>query len=116
MAPVAATRTDTSGEVGLPRRRGKSQAPNFKYTGPMSLNGLEFDASDEQIRWRLEKHWNAVFRFSSTKRVSQRTAADGSWLSLHESILTSPIRPSFVIAERLADRSGFARISARYAW
>jgi hypothetical protein len=35
--------------------------------------------------------------------------------SPQESAFTSLIRPSFVIAERLADRSEFARISERCA-
>jgi hypothetical protein len=72
---MAATGTDTtvatSGDVGMPRRRGKSKAPNFKYDGPVSVIGLELDVSDPVVRRRLERQWAAVFRL---RRALQRDA------------------------------------------
>jgi hypothetical protein len=85
---MAATGTDittaTSGEVGVPRRRGKSKAPNFKYEGPVSVIRLELGASDERVRRRLEGQWEAVFRL---RRALQRDAADrcrAYWAAHHE--------------------------------
>ena len=71
-APTDIT-TATSGEVGVPRRRGKSKAPNFTYTGPVSVIRLELDLCDKRTRRRLERHWQAVFRL---RRALQRDAAD----------------------------------------
>jgi hypothetical protein len=65
------TETVTSGDV-TPRRRGKSKASNFKYHGSVSVIRLELDASDERVRRRLERHWEAVFRL---RRALQRDAA-----------------------------------------
>ncbi len=65
------TTTAISGEVV--RRRGRSKAPNFRYQGPVSVIRLELDASDDRMRRRLEKHWEAVFRL---RRALQRDAAD----------------------------------------
>jgi len=65
---MAATPIDTmaatSGDVvvGAPRRRGKSKAPNFTYDGPVAVIRLELDASDDRVRRRLERQWEAVFR------------------------------------------------------
>jgi hypothetical protein len=77
MIAMAATGTDTvaaiSGDAVLPRRRGKSKAPNFKYDGPVSVIRLELDACDERTRHRLEGQWTAVFRL---RRALQRDAAD----------------------------------------
>jgi hypothetical protein len=70
--------------VVLPRRRGKSKAPNFKYDGPVSVIRLELDASDEWVRGRLERQWAAVFRL---RRALQRDAADrcrAYWAAHHE--------------------------------
>jgi hypothetical protein len=75
-AHVAATGTDStaaiSGDVVRPRRRGRSKAPNFTYDGPVSVIRLELDATDDQLRWRLERHFGAVFRL---RRALQRDAA-----------------------------------------
>ncbi len=72
---MAATGTDTitatSGDVRVPRRRGKSKAPNFKYTGPVAVIRLELDVSGDRLRQRLERHWRAVFRL---RRALQRDA------------------------------------------
>lgn len=74
---MAAVPTDTmaatSGDevVGV-RRRGKSKAANFIYEGPVSVIGLELDATDERTRRRLEAKWEAVFRL---RRALQRDAA-----------------------------------------
>jgi hypothetical protein len=69
---MAATRTDTSAEVMVPRRRGKSKAANFKYDGPVSVIRLELDACDERTRRRPQRHWDTVFRL---RRALQRDAA-----------------------------------------
>jgi hypothetical protein len=72
---MAATPTDTttaiSGEV-VPRRRGKSKAPNLTYDGPVSVIRLELDVSDERLRRRVERQWAAVFQL---RRALQRDAA-----------------------------------------
>ncbi len=77
MARMAAAGTDTtsvaSGDVVMPRRRGKSKAPNFKYAGPVSVIRLELDLTDERTRHRVERQWEAVFRL---RRALQRDAAD----------------------------------------
>jgi len=85
---MAATPTDTtafnSGDAVVPRRRGKSKAPNFRYDGPVSVIRLQLDASDDSMRQRLEKHWEAVFRL---RRALQRDAADrcrAYWAARHE--------------------------------
>ena len=44
-APTDIT-TATSGDVVVPRRRGKSKAPNFTYEGPVSVIRLELDVPD----------------------------------------------------------------------
>ena len=66
MMPMAAAPTDTttatSDGVAVPRRRGKSKAPNFTYEGPVSVIRLELDASDAVVRRRLGRQWEAVFR------------------------------------------------------
>jgi hypothetical protein len=76
IAHMAATPTDTTtatgGEVVVPRRRGKSKAPNFKYDGPVSVIRLELDASDERTRRGLQRHWDTVFWL---RRALQRDAA-----------------------------------------
>ncbi len=73
----------TGGDV-VPRRRGKSKAPNFKYSGPVSVIRLELDATDDLVRRRLERHWGAVFRL---RRALQRDAADrcrAFWAAHHQ--------------------------------
>jgi Putative transposase DNA-binding domain len=74
MIAMAAAPTDTitaiSGDV-VPRRRGKSKAPNFKYDGPVSVIRLELDVSDARVRRRLQRQWAAVFRL---RRALQRDA------------------------------------------
>jgi hypothetical protein len=72
MAAVCTDTTAATGGVGLPRRRGKSKAPNFKYEGPVSVIRLELDVTDERLRQRLERQWVAVFRL---RRALQRDAA-----------------------------------------
>jgi hypothetical protein len=75
MIAMAAAPTDTStaitGDVVVPRRRGKSKAPNFKYEGPVSVIRLELDVTDERVRRRLERQWAAAFRL---RRALQRDA------------------------------------------
>jgi hypothetical protein len=71
MAAAGSDTTVISGDVE-PRRRGKSKAPNFTYDGPVSVIGLELDASDTRVRRRLERQWAAVFRL---RRALQRDAA-----------------------------------------
>ena len=48
MIIMAAATTDTTTVIGgdvVPRRRGKSKAPNFSYDGPVSVIRLELDVS-----------------------------------------------------------------------
>jgi putative transposase-like DNA-binding protein len=75
ISTVASARTDTtaatSGDVVVPRRRGKSKAPNFTYEGPVAVIPIELDATDDLTRRRLERHWDAVFRL---RRAVQRDA------------------------------------------
>ena len=61
----------SAGDV-VPRRRGKSKAPNFKYDGAVSVIRLELDVSDARVRRRLRRQWAAVFRL---RRAVQRDAA-----------------------------------------
>jgi hypothetical protein len=76
MIAMAAGPTDTTtvtrGDDVVPRRRGKSKAPNFKYDGPVSVIRLELDASDPVVRRRVERQWASVFRL---RRALQRDAA-----------------------------------------
>src|SRR5882757_5376385 len=90
MNPMAATPTEimaaTSGDgvLGVPRRRGKSKAANFTYDGPVAVIRLELDASDDPVRRRLERQWEAVFRL---RRALQRDAAArcaAYWAAHHE--------------------------------
>ena len=69
-APVTDTTAAISGEV-VPRRRGTSKAPNFKYGGPVSVIRLELDVRDARVCRRLERQWTAVFRL---RRALQRDA------------------------------------------
>lgn len=73
METVTAAATDSTAVVAMPRRRGKSKAPNFCYSGPVSVIPLELDVSDERVRRRVERQWEAVFRL---RRALQRDAAD----------------------------------------
>jgi hypothetical protein len=80
----AHTDNSVAAAVVLPRPRGKSKAPNFKYDGPVSVIRLELDASDERVRGRLERQWAAVFQL---RRALQRDAADRCrvyWAAHHE--------------------------------
>jgi hypothetical protein len=78
MGSMASTSTDTmaatsgDGVAAVPRRRGKSTAPNFTYDGPVAAIRLELDGSDDRVRRRLERQWEAVFRL---RRALQRDAA-----------------------------------------
>jgi hypothetical protein len=77
------TTTVTSGDA-MPRRRGKSKAPNFKYDGPVSVIRLELDVSDPMVRGCVERQWAAVFRL---RRALQRDAAArcrAYWAGRHE--------------------------------
>jgi hypothetical protein len=83
---MAAEPTDTGTAIGgdVPRRRGKSKAPNFRYEGPVSVIQLELDVSDDRVRRRLERQWGAVFRL---RRALQRDAAArcrAYWAAHHE--------------------------------
>jgi hypothetical protein len=86
MNAMAAARTDLTADPGpsVPRRRGKSKAPNFKCAGPLSVIPLELDVSDDRLRRRLERQWEAVFRL---RRALQRDAAArcrAYWAARHE--------------------------------
>jgi hypothetical protein len=84
MAAAPTATTPISGDVAVPRRRGKSKAPNFTYEGPVSVIGLELDVSDPVVRRRVEQQWAAAFRL---RRALQRDAADrcrAYWAAHHE--------------------------------
>jgi hypothetical protein len=72
-APIDTT-TAISGEVVVARRRGRSKAPNFNYTGPVSVIRLELDVTDTRVRKRLERQWGAVFRCGGPCSVTPRRA------------------------------------------
>jgi hypothetical protein len=44
---MAATSGD--GVAAVPRRRGKSKAPNFTYDGPVAVIRLELDGCDDRV-------------------------------------------------------------------
>lgn len=90
MSPMASALPDTmaatSGDavLGAPRRRGGSKAVNFRYEGPVAVIRLELDASDDRVRRRVERQWEAVFRL---RRALQRDAAArcrAYWAAHHE--------------------------------
>jgi hypothetical protein len=72
MAAVPIDPTTASSGGVVPRRRGRSKAPNFSYEGPVSVIRLELDITDARVRQRLERQWGAVFRL---RRAVQRDAA-----------------------------------------
>ena len=84
---MAAAPTDTTAVISggvVPRRRGKSKAPNFSYQGPVSVIGLELDGSDPVGRRRVQGQWSAVFRL---RRALQRDAGRrcrAYWAARHE--------------------------------
>jgi hypothetical protein len=85
-AALTDTMAATSGDavVGAPRRRGRSKAPNFTYQGPVAVIRLEIDGSDDRVRQRLVRQWEAVFRL---RRALQRDAAArcrAYWAAHHE--------------------------------
>ncbi len=103
MIAMAAAPIDTtaaiSGDV-VPRRRGKSKAPNFKYEGPVSVIRLELDVSDARVRQRLQRQWAAAFRL---RRALQRDAAArcrAYWAARHERVADP---------KALRDRLGLSR-------
>jgi hypothetical protein len=83
-AGLADTNTATCGEVGVPRRRGKSKAPNFKYDGPVSVIGLELDVTDERTRRRVERQWAAVFRLRRALQRDAQHRCRAYWAAGHE--------------------------------
>ena len=76
--------TATSGDVVLPRRRGKSKGPNFKYDGPVSVIRLELDVSDNKTRGRLERQWEAVFRLRRALQRNAQARCRAYWAADHE--------------------------------
>ncbi len=85
---MAAARTiaASSGDVMVPRRRGKSKAPNFKYEGPVSVIGLELDAGDPVVRQRLQRQWEAVFRLRWALQRDAAARCRAYWAAHHERI------------------------------
>ena len=76
--------TATSGDVVVPRRRGKSKAPNFRYSGPVAVIRLELDVSDGRVRRRLERHWEAVFRLRRALQRDAQHRCRAYWAAHHE--------------------------------
>ena len=87
MIPMAATPTDTttvtSGDT-VPRRRGKSKAPNFKYQGPVSVICLELDVSDPMVRRRVKRQWAAVFRLRRAVQRDAQHRCRAYWAAHHQ--------------------------------
>jgi hypothetical protein len=71
IAMAAADTTTARSDDVVPRRRGKSKAPNFKYDGPVSVIRLELDVSDDRVRRRVERQWATAFQL---RRALQRDA------------------------------------------
>ena len=99
--------TATSGDVVVPRRRGKSKAPNFNYAGPVSVIRLELDVSDEPVRRRLEHHWGAVFRLRRAVQRDAQHRCRAFWAARHERA-----RDRKALRERLGlSREGLAAVA-----
>jgi hypothetical protein len=88
MIAMAAVCTDTTAVAGcdavLPRRRGKSKAPNFKYEGPVSVIPLELDVSDPAVRRRVERQWEAAFRLRRAVQRDAQHRCRAYWAAHHE--------------------------------
>ena len=86
MIAMTAAPTDTaiSGAVALPRRRGKSRAPNFSYEGPVSVIRLELDVSDGRVRRSLERQWAAVSRLRQALQRDASARCRAYWAAHHE--------------------------------
>jgi hypothetical protein len=84
MAATPTHITATSGDVGVPRRRGKSKTPNFKYDGPVSVIRLELDVSDRETLRRLERQWEAVFRLRRALQRDAQARCRAYWAARHE--------------------------------
>lgn len=87
---MALAPTDTAAAISgdavvcAPRRRGKSKTANFAYEGPVAVIRLELDVSDDRVRHRLQRQWEAVFRL---RRALQRDAVArcrAYWAAHHE--------------------------------
>jgi hypothetical protein len=83
---VTSTPTDSDGTAAVagPRRRGKSKAPNFSYSGPVSVIPLELDVSDDRVRQRLERQWQAVFRLRRALQHDAQHRCRAYWTAHHE--------------------------------
>jgi Putative transposase DNA-binding domain len=81
-APIDTT-SAISGDV-VPRRRGKSKAPNFTYEGPVSVIRLQLDVSDPVARRRMERQWVAVFRLRRALQRDAATRCRAYWAAHHE--------------------------------
>jgi Putative transposase DNA-binding domain len=85
MAAVSTvTATATSGDVVVPRRRGKSKAPKFTYDGPVSVIPLELDVSDPVVRRRVERQWAAAFRLRRAVQRDAQHRCRAYWAAPHE--------------------------------
>lgn len=82
-AGLTNTATATSDEV-VPRHRGKSKAPNFKYDGPVSVIRLGLDLGDDRTRQRLERQWAAVFRLRRALQRDAQHRCRAYWAAHHE--------------------------------
>lgn len=77
--------TATSGDVVCAaRRRGKSKKPNFSYEGPVSVIRLELDVSDDRMRRRVERQWEAVFRLRRALQRDAQARCGAYWAAHHE--------------------------------
>jgi hypothetical protein len=88
MIAMAASGTDTttatSGDVLVPRRRGKSKAANFTYDGPVSVIRLELEVSDPVVLGRLQRQWAAVFRLRRALQCDAQSRCNAYWAAHHE--------------------------------
>jgi hypothetical protein len=86
IGPMVSASTDgiANPASAVPRRRGKSKAPNFKYEGPVSVIRLELDVSDPVMRRRVEQQWAAVFRLRRALQRDAQKRCRAYWAAHHE--------------------------------
>jgi hypothetical protein len=81
---MASAPTDSDGTSAVPRRRGKSKAPNHSYSGPVSVIPLELDVSNDRVRQGLERQWEAVFRLRRALKRDAQGRCRAYWAAHHE--------------------------------
>jgi hypothetical protein len=100
IAMADSTDTTVISGVSVPRRRGKSKSPNFRYDGPVSVVPLELDVSDPMVRRRVERQWEAVFRLRGALQRDAQHRCRAYWAA-HRERAADP--------KRLRERLGLSR-------